>query len=88
MATSVKASAPRLVPPPPLNEHTLWVAERDGHTAEARIRVFRHTIELRLFVAGQLTFSEKRKHGQGARELGYTSERTRAYFRARGWDVR
>ena len=72
----------------PFSEHTLWVAERDGHTAEARIRVFRRTIELRVFVSGQLTFSDTGKHGQEARELGYKSERTRAYFRARGWDVR
>jgi hypothetical protein len=88
MASSVKASTSRLVPPVPLNEHRMWIAERDGHTAEARICVFRHAIELRVFVAGHLTFSDRRKHGQDARELGYKSERTRAYFRARGWDVR
>jgi hypothetical protein len=80
-------------PPPPgtsgplLNEQTLWIAERDGRTAEGRIRVYRHGIEFRLIVFGELTFSQLRRKGEEVRELGFLSERAREHFRARGWTI-
>ena len=82
---SAKASAPPPAATPPLNDHTLWIAERDGRAAEGRLRVYRHGIEFRLIVFGELTFTQLRRKGEEVRELGFLSERAREHFRSRGW---
>jgi hypothetical protein len=67
------------------HEQTLWKVHKDGRTAEARVRVYPHGLELRVLVGADPYFSRLYRQGEDLRALGHDSEGTRQLFEAKGW---
>ena len=71
---------------PPAREQVLWrVVHKDGRTAEARVRVYSHGLELRVLVGADVAWTRLYRQGEDLRGLGHLSEGTRQLFEAKGW---
>ena len=70
---------------PTEQEQVLWRVHRNGRTAEARVRVYPHGLELRVLVGAEVAWTRLYRENKDSSGLGHDSDGTRLLFEADGW---